>query len=260
MILFLHANGYPPESYRPLLDRLQGREPLQALSLRPLHEGSAPQSLRSWAELADEVILEMDKRSLQGCLGLGHSLGAVVLLLVARKRPDLFRRIVLLDPVFLPLWVYLVGALMPVSWLERHAPLAKTALRRRGHWPDREGAHRQLRKRRVFHRIDDAGFDAMLDGMLAPDPDGGVRLRYPKAWEARIYATPTWPYTALLRVRTPLHILRGEHSDTISPFTWKAIRRLRPDADLREMAGAGHLLPFEQPAEVAGIVLSLLSD
>lgn len=260
MILFLHANGYPPESYRPLLDRLHGSEQVLSLSLRTLEEGSLPRSLRSWAELAEEVIAEMDARSLKACLGLGHSLGAVVLLLAARKRPDLFRRIVILDPVLLPLWVYLLGALMPVSWLERHAPLAKTALRRREHWPDRDAAHRQLSKRRVFHRIDLAGFDAMLDGMLAPDPHGGVRLRYPKVWEARVYATPTWPYTALFRVKTPLHILRGEHSDTISPFTWKMIRRLRPDADLREIAGAGHLLPFEKPAEVAEIVLSLLSE
>lgn len=256
MLLFLHASGYPPDSYRPLLDLLRRDMEVWPLELRPLNPSSHPGTFRQWGELADEVIAEVEGKGQVPCHGVGHSLGAVVLLLAAYRRPDLFKGVVLLDPVLLPLWVYTLGAVLPVCWLERHAPLAARALRRRDHWPDRDSAWRQLRSRKVFRGIPDAEFGAMLDGMLGPDPVGGLRLRFPKAWEARIYGTPTWPYTALLRLQVPLCLVRGEHSDTLSRGIWRLIGLLRPGARLVDLPETGHLLPLERPAEVAALIRS----
>lgn len=260
MILFLHANGYPPASYGRLLDLLRENVEVWALEMRPLDPAFPPGNFRSWGQLADEVIAEMETQGLGPYFGVGHSLGAVVLLLAAHRRPDLFRGLVLLDPVLLPLWVYAVGAVMSVNWLEGHAPLAVKALRRRDHWPDRASAWRQLRSRKVFRRILDPEFTAMLDGMMATDPKEGVRLRFPKAWEARVYATPTWPYTALWGLRTPLCMVRGERSDTIAGFTWWWLRILKPRAHQVDLPDAGHLLPFEKPVEVAAIIRSFFAS
>jgi pimeloyl-ACP methyl ester carboxylesterase len=38
------------------------------------------------------------------------------------------------------------------------------------------------------------------------------------------------------------------------------VARHLPDARITTMTGAGHLMPFERPAECAEIVLAMLSD
>ena len=41
------------------------------------------------------------RRGLSGIVGIGHSLGGVTTMYAALQRPDLFRALVFIDPVFL---------------------------------------------------------------------------------------------------------------------------------------------------------------
>lgn len=97
-----HANGFPPGTYRPLAEALADRYRVIALPARPLWSDQRPESSPTWRPLADDLVRGMDELGLAGVVGVGHSLGGVLTLWAANRRPDLFRCVVLIDPVIFP--------------------------------------------------------------------------------------------------------------------------------------------------------------
>ena len=59
----------------------------------------------------------------------------------------------------------------------------------------------------------------------------------------------------LKQIQVPVLLLRGQESKLVSPEAWAKTRALRPDITAREIAGADHYVPEEQPAAVAAAVL-----
>jgi 2-(acetamidomethylene)succinate hydrolase len=59
----------------------------------------------------------------------------------------------------------------------------------------------------------------------------------------------------LRAISVPVLLLRGEDSRLVSREAWAKTRALRPDIAAREIAGADHYVPEEQPAAVAAAVL-----
>jgi 2-(acetamidomethylene)succinate hydrolase len=59
----------------------------------------------------------------------------------------------------------------------------------------------------------------------------------------------------LKQIQIPVLLLRGEDSKLVSPDAWAKTRALRTDIAAREIAGADHYVPEEQPAAVAAAVL-----
>ncbi len=67
--------------------------------------------------------------------------------------------------------------------------------------------------------------------------------------------------TALLdRIDVPVLVVAGEHDAIVPPGEADEMARALPDARLVRLAGAGHLPPLEQPAELARVLLSFLDE
>ncbi len=49
-VVFGHANGFPPETYRVLLEELSRRFSVASFAARPLWPGSDPRSVSSWRD------------------------------------------------------------------------------------------------------------------------------------------------------------------------------------------------------------------
>ena len=60
-----------------------------------------PAACTSWNRFRDDVIQMLEQAAPKGAVLGGHSMGATVALLVAGKRPDLVRGLVLADPVLM---------------------------------------------------------------------------------------------------------------------------------------------------------------
>lgn len=260
MLYFLHANGYPPEAYGSLIAQLGQEAEVAFPSMRPLWPGQNPRRLTSWHQLADDLVRELVNHNRRAVIGVGHSLGGVVALLAAARHPGLFRKLVLIEPVFLPEWWYALLSGMPVSWRHRMVPLARQALRRRTWWSDAATAFSHLRRKTVFRRIPDAVFREMMAAMVRPGETGGVALQYSRDWEARIYATVTNPWRALRQLPIPVLILRGLESDTLPDKIWARMEKALPTGFFREIGGAGHLLPFEKPGETVSAIRAFLKN
>jgi pimeloyl-ACP methyl ester carboxylesterase len=255
-----HANGFPPGTYRLLAGALAAEHHVVALPARPLWPGSRPEEIDSWRPLADDLVRGLEALDAPGLIGAGHSLGGVLTLWAAIARPDLFRAVILIDPVILPPhWLWGLR-LLRLLGLGQRQPLVRGALHRRRTWPDRRACFRHYRGKALFDRWSDAALWDYVNSGTSPLPGGGVTLRYPPEWEARIFATPpTGIWRDVPRLDRPALILRGEHSQTFRPEALARLGRLLPGARLGTVAGAGHLLPMEQPAAIAAAIHDFLA-
>lgn len=260
-LVFAHANGFPVKSYRPLINRLGENFEVVGWESRPLVPGTDPQQISSWEVLADDLYSGIKNRFDQPVIGVGHSLGGVCSLMTASSDPGLYRALVLLDPVLFSGLRSLGWGLLK-RWGRAHTmPLMAGALRRRDSWPDREAVRRSWAGKAAFDGWTDEAFDAYLrHGIVEDEVSGECRLRYPKAWEARIFElTPHDVWGAVSELQVPTLVLRGEHSDTFMAGAVSKFVRKCPFADCREIEGTGHMLPMQRPERVAEIIREWLT-
>lgn len=252
LLHFAHANGFPAATYRTLIEELTGSFRVVSMEARPLWSDLDPADLSDWRPLVDDLRSGFRERELRRVVGVGHSLGATLSALAAAEDPELFAALVLIDPVIF------TG---PRSRLWRVAkrigrahrlPLVRGARRRRDHWPDLDEIRSAYRDRSTFVSWNERAFDDYLEAGFAPVPGGGVQLRYPKEWEARIFEVcPANLWRRLRRIRVPVLFLRGERSDTfLEAAARRAARELRA-ARIETVDNTSHFLPMEQPERVA---------
>jgi len=256
---FAHANGYPPRAYTPLLETLTPHYRVTAMLARPLWPDCPPDGLADWSPLADDLLRFLDERGERGVIGVGHSLGGVVTLMAALRRPESFRALVLIDPVLLTYPILAAWTIFYKLGLGyRLHPLALGALRRRRVFESMDLMYAHYRRKPVFSRIDERGLRAYVEALARPRPDGQVELAYPPEWEARIYVTGPlheWKLWRQLKdLRPPLLIVRGQETDTFVPAAARMSQQRLPQAVIHTIPGAGHLAPMEKPGEVGEVI------
>ena len=261
---FAVANGYPAPTYRRLLAALAETHHVQAMVPRPLWEGSRPEALATWEPLVEDLIQYLDERGARGWVGVGHSLGAVVGTAAALRRPDLFRALVLIEPVFLqPSLLALYGLFQRLGLAGRVHPLVPGARRRRRTFESAAGMFDRYRRAAVFSRLDDAALRDYTEAALRPQPNAGeaLTLAWTPEWEARIYETgPLNLWSGLKRLKPPMLAIRGGESDTFTAARVRALRQALPRARIVEVAGASHLVGLEQPEVVARLIREFLAE
>ena len=250
LIHFAHANGFPAASYQEFINELVPDHRVIAMNARPLWPDSNYRDFNSWEIAANDLIEYLDKNGHRNIIGMGHSFGAICTLIAAQKRPDLFSKLILIEPVVLPSWYYQLTSILPQILLKRINPIVKKTLVRKEHWPDHEAAFTHFRRSRLFASVSDTSIWNYVNSVTA-EKNGGVSLVYSKEWEATIFLTVINPWKALQTVGHATLIFRGETSDTIFPNVWKQMKAKIDRATLVEIADAGHLVPIEKPEEIA---------
>ena len=93
-IQFSHANGFPAKSYNYLFSLLnsQNINTIETMG----HAGYT--NKKDLTHLRDELIADIEKLQ-QPVIGIGHSSGSAATILAAGRRPDLFKHLILLDPI-----------------------------------------------------------------------------------------------------------------------------------------------------------------
>lgn len=255
LLHFAHANGYPPECYRPLLERLSTHYHVLAMHQHPLWPEAKPADLPDWHPLTDDFLRFLDEHNAGPLFGVGHSMGGVVTLRAALRQPQHFRALVLIDPVlFPPSFIFIWELVTKLGLAYRLHPLAGNALHRRKVFQSRESLIEGYRRKAVFRRMDDKALQAYVTGITRQRRDGKFELVYSPEWEAHIYVTGvlraarTWQELPGLKV--PLMIIRGAQTDTFWASTARLVQRKLPSTHIVNIPDSGHLVPLERPAEV----------
>ena len=135
--------------------------------------------------------------------------------------------------------------------------MVRSALRRPDRFRDEQEAFEFHRSKRPFADITDEVLWDYIRAGTRPAPEGGVRLAFPREWEAGIYASVPWIWPSVRRVKLPTLGLCAETDSVLSPAALRRWARLQPHAELHTCPG-GHLLPMEQPESTAGFVIDFL--
>lgn len=254
-----HANGFLAPTYQKAFEPLLAHYHAVSLSMRPTWGDTPPQWLKSWSQMADDLITGLGEIKAQRVVGVGHSLGGVLTLYAAVKKPDLFSHIILIDPTLLSPKLLWQIKLMKLFGLEARSFLIKGALRRKRDWQSPGAAYEYFRGRRLFKNWSDEMVKTYTESITASSVQGGVHLSYPPEWEAQIYKTiPTDVWKFAKQLQQPALVIRGENSNTFTADSEKAFRKANSRVVFKVVPGAGHLVPQEKPEEVAHLIMNFL--
>lgn len=260
------ANGFPPETYAPLVEALNARTAVFSLPPRPLWTPAPdPETLTQWRDLADDLLRSLAAWGDQPVIAAGHSLGGVVSLIAALQQPERFRALILLDPVILPPPAMRMMRRMQAAGQIEMFPLVQGALRRRARFASPEEAFAYWRTRPLFADWSDDALRRYVAAGLVAD-SAGWTLRWSAAWEARVFATGhigSWRDLKRLRALTPplpTLLVRGATSDTLLQACAERIAARCPHIAVREIAGHGHLFPLSAPEATASLILDWLGE
>lgn len=258
---FSHATGLCAGAYTPLAERL--RPHLKILGMDDRGHGGTrapadPRRLKNWDIFVDD--LECFIESLGNpVIAMGHSRGATVSLLLAIKRPDLIRALVLIDPTILPLswmwWWYV----FKLTGLTRFVPIVATAAKRRSVWPDRTSILQAYQNKAVFQNWRDGFLEAYVQDGTERTGDGAIRLCCNPSWESKCFAVcPHDIWGNIPRLQKPALVVYGAGSDTFLASAAKRFKANVPKATFRLLEDTGHFVPMERPDETADVILKFL--
>ncbi|MDQ3005349.1 MAG: alpha/beta hydrolase [Chloroflexota bacterium] len=261
---FLHANGYPPGCYQPLLELLQTNYRVFGMLLRPLWENSKPADVNDWRIFSDDLLRFLRDYKPVPVIGVGHSIGATVTLRAALREPDKFRVLVLIEPVLFPTARMLSWNFVRAIGLgNRLHPRIPAAYKRRRTFDNLDLVFRGYRKREVFRYMDDENLRSYIDGITRPTSNGGYELAFSPEWEARIYFTGLRDFDIwrqLPNLKVPTLFLRAAETDTFWEQAAELVKRKQPGARVETLERSTHLLPLERPKEVFEIMQSFLKE
>jgi len=264
-LVFLHANGYPPECYRPLLSHLAETYHVTAMVQRPLWPDSKPEDIDDWKPLSDDLLRFLDAHQTGPVACVGHSMGGTALLRAALREPERFPSIVLLDPVLFPPYYITIWNLMRILKLgQRVHPLIVGARKRRREFDDLDRLYNGYRRRSVFRYMNEEALRAYVEGIACPREGDGYQLCYSVDWEIRIYLTGIWGdmdiWRSLPNLHVPTLIVQGAETDTFWERTGNLVKRMQPRIRVEALEKSTHLLPLEKPKEVSSLIQSFFEE
>lgn len=250
---FAHANGYPPGCYEELIDLLKVDFSIKAQHFRPLWDDNHRQ-LKNWKQFSDDMITAFDQEGIRGTIGIGHSMGAITSMVSAVMRPELFSKLILIDPVIMPSKAYRMTGWLPVALIKKIFPIAKIAAKRRDRWESKEVLFESFRKKKIFRSISDHGLKLFAEHATKPAPEGGIMLAYSREWETQVYCTPIQPWPYLEKVEHPTLVIKAENSNVITNSVRASIQSTVQNGTFVEVEDSSHLVPMEQPEALADII------
>ena len=259
LIHFAHANGVPSKVYQKLFDDL--KSDYDIIYVPEIGTDKRYPITHGWTYLVDQVIDSIVQQSKgRKVIGLGHSLGSVLTLMAAYRRPELFSQVIMLDPPLIigkASFVFHLAKLFKPKLVDKITP-AGLSVRRRDHWESREQAAELLRNKGFYQHFDPDCFQAYIDYALADDPrKGGVTLTIPKDDEVELFrTTPSMWWLPMLKPKVPVHLVVGSDSVFLKEkFPQVAKKKLGIPFSIVE---GGHMFPLEHPTETVMKIKNLI--
>jgi pimeloyl-ACP methyl ester carboxylesterase len=259
---FLHANGYPPDCYKPLFELLKTEYHVFGMPLRPLWDEAKIDDIKDWQPFSDDLRFFLSSQP-DPVIGVGHSIGAIVTLRAALRDPGKFKALVLIDPVlFVPSFLFSWRIVRALGLGDKFHPLILGAQKRRRTFDDLETVFRGYRNRNIFRYMSDENLRIYIEGITRKTSDG-YELIYSPEWEAHIYRTGLRDFDLwrdLPKLEVPTLFIRGAETDTFLEAAAKLVKQRQPKVRVEALDKSTHLLPLERPQAVFEIMQSFLKS
>jgi pimeloyl-ACP methyl ester carboxylesterase len=241
-VCLLHGLFGRGQNFGALARGLAGTRRVISLDLR--NHGASPHARgMSYAAMADDVAESLDGLGIGACAVLGHSMGGKVAMMLALRSPLRVEGLVVAD-------------IAPVAYRHHNAGVA-AAMRGLDLSPG-------LERREADTRLAEAVSDPAVRGFLLQNLSFGAA----PAWKIGLAEIAGgmadiegWPDVGPgVAYGGATLFIRGERSDYVDDAGWAAARVLFPRARLETVAGAGHWLHADRPADFGALVSGFLEE
>lgn len=260
-MVFLHAVGMNAQAYSQLFEPVLEHRVI-AIDIRGHGKSNLPTddyNRAKWPALAEDIITACDELNLKAIVFAGHSMGATLSLLIAEKRPDLVKELLLIEPVILPRYFNILAHIPILTLLSYTNSYVRKALARQDQFQSTDEALKLWRKRTLFKSWQDGFLENYAKGGLKTE-NGSVKLSCSPKWEVACFRQMQyWPRRALKRAQCPITILHASTRSTFSMGAQKLISKKLPEIEVIKIADTGHFLPMEKPEVIKQSIDSRLA-
>jgi pimeloyl-ACP methyl ester carboxylesterase len=262
-VVFVHGSGSDLRTWEHQLASFGARYRAIALSRRYARPNTDIEAGRDDPMLAhvDDLAAFLDAVDAAPAHLVGHSWGGFVALLTAVRHPLVVRSLVLMEPPVLPLFVSTPPRALELVALLCRRPAAAVSL-------IGFAATAMVPAIKAYRRGDDeAAIRAFGRGILGKAYYAKLSpARRQQAWDNRNAdraqlmgaGFPPLGEDEVARVEAPALVLIGEHSPAFLHHLARRLHELLPRAQLREIAGASHIMHEDNPAAVDAAILGFL--
>ena len=246
-LLLLHGDMRTSRSWDAVARDLRGDFRVLALDMRGHGDSDWPESGYTFAQRADDLESFADAVGLRGVPVAAHSTGGVVAALLAQRRPDIFSRLALLEPM-----VVVTEAFQRM--------VSKRAETPRRTWATRA----EMRDYLKWHRMTGKWRDDVIEDVVAHEsyalPDGRLDMKWATAsmaWKEREGDYPDLRPILRTLGKPILFIMSDSRADAFADVTRIAERTA--DFETLTIADSGHNMYMDQPAAVSRAIARFAS-
>lgn len=268
VVLLHHANGFCAAMWTSVAERLAAHACVIAIDARGHGRSSKPEGLAfyDWHRLIEDLLGVSEQLVSETgapiALAAGNSFGGTLSMCAAARRPVLFERVAMLDPVLVPSPELFAahGIEFDLAALPPRPNIAEQARKRRAVWPSRDTARDSWSRKEMFARWQPRALELYLEHGLCERGDGRLELSCPPHAEAAVFEMTRSldPFEFAEHVRAPTTVVEAE----LGHFPG-AVFQLMADSlprGRKVSLPAGHLLPMEAPEATADLLLECLKE
>lgn len=249
-VLFSHATGFHGRVFDPVASQLIATHHCVTFDYRGHGDSTLPQDWQvRWSAYGDDALVAARYAAKnEPVVGAGHSMGGAALVMAALRAPELFRALVLFEPIIIP----------PITRESNSGPnpLADGARKRRNTFASFYDALATYSSKPPLNVFRPDALEAYVMFGFRQMPDGTITLRCSPEHEARTYETAalheTWD--DLVKLEIPTWVISGVKLDqgpsAIAPLIAAAI----PGSRFVKYDDLGHFGPMQDPVRFAAII------
>lgn len=259
---FYGGNGFTVGNYKPLLTELASGFEISSLAMRGYWYDKPTAKCLTREEDADMLIEFLEQTQDAPIIGIGHSQGATATAIAAAKRPDLFSKLYLIEPVTFTKAQKILYNLTPRKFKLNREPF-KSTLTKQATWPTVQDLYEHLRDQRPYRRISDEHLQVFAkQSLVKQDEDSYALLFSPEQEMANYFGTPfiDGALKKLTAINVPYTLIIGKPTLFVSDKVRSNWRKFVPTKRIISLSDYGHLLPIEAPKQCAGVILQNFDD
>jgi pimeloyl-ACP methyl ester carboxylesterase len=255
-VLFSHATGFHGRCFNSTAALLADSAHCYSFDYRGYGDATLPHDWKvTWGGYGDDaqVVAQLVARESGPSIAFGHSMGGAALVMAALREPELFRALVLFEPIIFPPMIRESGKAGEPS------PLSQGARKRRATFASFEEAIANYSAKPPLNVFTPEVLDDYVRFGFNSNPDNTVSLKCQPEHEARTYESgalhETW--NDLAKLRMPVWIVSGAMIPMSPAEFAKPLADAIPGSTFVQWEDLGHFGPMQDPQRIAQLITSI---